>query len=380
MELSQRWFLLIVVVILGYLLVLLGPILSPFIIGALMAYLADPVTDKLQRYNLSRTQAVLVVFSIIMLFLFLTLVMFLPKLSAQLSVMVKQIPVAINLFEQNVLPFIAKNLGVEFEQFDLNFFKSLIKDNMRQTGSLLNNIVLSVANSSMAIVAWLANAVLIPVVLFYLLRDWDIMMEKIRQLLPRDVEPKITALVHECDEVLGAFIKGQLMVMLALGTMYSVGLWLVGLDLALILGMIAGAASIVPYMGFVVGIVAAFVAAMVQFNDPSILVWVSLVFIIGQALEGMLLTPLMVGDKIGLHPVAVIFAIMAGGQLFGFIGILIALPVAAVIMVFLRHLHLGYKQSALYATVDSRTESEDESVEIEESADQEEKKSSDLVE
>ena len=150
------------------------------------------------------------------------------------------------------------------------------------------------------------------------------------------------------------------MVMLALGVIYSIGLWLVGLDLALILGILAGVASIVPYMGFFVGIIAAAVAAMVQFNDPSVLIWVSLVFIAGQALEGMVLTPLMVGDKIGLHPVAVIFSIMAGGQLFGFVGILIALPVAAVLMVFLQHLHLGYKSSVLYeSSVADRCEAED---------------------
>jgi len=350
MEISQRWFLLMVVVILGYLLVLLGPILSPFLIAALLAYLADPIADKLESYNMGRTHAVLVVFSALMLFMCLMLLILLPKLTVQLTIMVKQIPIAIDLLEKNALPLITQYLGLELEQFNFDFFKDLIRDNVKQTGSILNNVLSSIANSGLAIAAWLANVVLIPVVLFYLLRDWDIMVAKIRKLLPRNIEPTVAGLVHECDEVLGAFVKGQLMVMLALGVIYSVGLWVVGVDLALLVGMIAGAASIVPYMGFFVGIVAAFIAAMVQFNDPTILIWVSLVFVIGQALEGMVLTPLMVGDKIGLHPVAVIFAIMAGGQLFGFIGILIALPVAAVIMVLLRHLHLGYKQSALYET------------------------------
>jgi len=362
MEISQRWFLLMVVVVLGYLLVLLGPILSPFLIAALLAYLADPIADKLERYNMSRTHAVLVVFSALMLFMFLMLLILLPKLTVQLTIMVKQIPIAIDLLEKNALPLITQYLGLELEQFNLDFFKALIRDNVKQTGSILNNVLSSIANSGLAIAAWLANVVLIPVVLFYLLRDWDIMVAKLRKLLPRNIEPTITGLVHECDEVLGAFVKGQLMVMLALGVIYSVGLWVVGVDLALLVGMIAGAASIVPYMGFFVGIVAAFIAAMVQFNDPTILIWVSLVFVIGQALEGMVLTPLMVGDKIGLHPVAVIFAIMAGGQLFGFIGILIALPVAAVIMVLLRHLHLGYKQSALYETNLGDENTEDEEV------------------
>ena len=202
----------------------------------------------------------------------------------------------------------------------------------------------------MALAAWVANLILVPVVTFYLLRDWDVMMAKVNRLLPRNIEPKVSLWASECDEVLGAFMKGQLLVMFALGVIYAIGLWLVGLDLALLVGMIAGLASIVPYMGFIIGIVVAGVAAFIQFQDPVVLAYVGAVFMVGQMLEGMLLTPLLVGDRIGLHPVAVIFAIMAGGQLFGFVGILLALPVAAVIMVLLRHLHERYKSSSLYVT------------------------------
>ena len=348
MEVSQRWFLLIVTLVISLLLYLLAPILSPFLIAALLAYLADPLADRLEEMKLNRTNAVLVVFSFMLIFFFSMLLILLPKITHQLAVVIRQIPLALNLLEQQVLPFLQQHLGLDIGSFDFAFIKSLIRDNFKQTSGLVNDVLGSIASSGLAIAAWLANLVLIPVVFFYLLRDWDIMIGKIKQLLPRDVEGNINNLARECDEVLGAFIKGQLMVMVALGVVYSIGLWMVGLDLALILGMLAGVASIVPYMGFVVGIVAAIIAAMVQFSDPSILIWVTLVFMVGQALEGMVLTPLLVGDKIGLHPVAVIFAIMAGGQLFGFIGILIALPVAAVIMVFLRHFHSGYKQSALY--------------------------------
>ncbi|MFT5520940.1 MAG: hypothetical protein ACI9IA_001540 [Enterobacterales bacterium] len=160
----------------------------------------------------------------------------------------------------------------------------------------------------------------------------------------------VTQLASEMDDVLGAFLRGQLLVMLALGIIYSVGLWMIGLNVALIIGMIAGLASIVPYLGFIVGIAAAIIAAVVQFGDFSVLLYVVIVFGVGQMLESMLLTPLLVGDKIGLHPVAVIFAIMAGGQLFGFVGILVALPVAAVIMVLLRYMTQQYKLSAAYST------------------------------
>ncbi|MEH6473635.1 MAG: AI-2E family transporter, partial [Halopseudomonas sp.] len=189
---------------------------------------------------------------------------------------------------------------------------------------------------------------LIPVVAFYLLRDWDRMVAQVGALLPRSIEPHVNRWASECDEVLGAFIKGQLLVMLCLGAFYAIGLGLVGLDLALILGVVAGLASIVPYMGFIIGIGASLIAAMLQFNELYYLLLVGLVFGAGQVLEAVVLTPVLVGDKIGLHPVAVIFAIMAGGQLFGFTGVLLALPVAAVVMVLLRHLHQGYRDSELY--------------------------------
>jgi predicted PurR-regulated permease PerM len=167
----------------------------------------------------------------------------------------------------------------------------------------------------------------------------------------------ISRLAAEMDEVLGAFLRGQLLVMLALGIIYSVGLWIVGLNVALVVGMIAGLASIVPYLGFIIGVASAIGAALVQFGDLTPLIYIAIVFGVGQALESMLLTPMLVGDKIGLHPVAVIFAIMAGGQLFGFVGILVALPVAAMIMVLVRHLHGRYKSSSMYGQDNQEIES-----------------------
>ena len=345
---SQRWFFLIFTLVVGFLLYLLQPILSPFIVAALLAYVTDPLADRLEARGLSRTLSVVVVFLVMASVLLLLVVWLLPKLGSQLQVMFKMVPDVLNMVEKVWFPWVEANIGISLAGFDLQSLKSLISGHWQQTGSLVKTLFSSVGQSGLAVAAWLANLALIPVVMFYLLRDWDVMMDKIGVLLPRNVEKKVTLWAQECDEVLGAFIKGQLLVMMSLGIIYSLGLWAVGLDLALLVGMLAGLASIVPYMGFIVGIVAAGVAAMLQFNDLMILAWVGLVFGVGQALEGMVLTPLLVGDRIGLHPVAVIFAIMAGGQLFGFVGILIALPVAAVIMVLLRHLHQGYKSSKLY--------------------------------
>ena len=221
-------------------------------------------------------------------------------------------------------------------------------DNWQQAGGVVGTMLREVTQSGFAFLATLGVVGLTPVVAFYIMRDWDDIMLRIREMLPRDIEPVFVALCRECDEVLGAFLRGQLLVMLLLGVIYAVGLYFVGLELAILIGMIAGLASIVPYLGFFVGIVAAAVAAMFQFQDPVYLGYIAIVFGIGQLLEGWVLTPLLVGDKIGLHPVAVIFAVLAGGQLFGFVGILLALPVAAVIMVFLRHLHSEYMSSEYY--------------------------------
>lgn len=345
---SQRWFLLTVMVIVGVLLYLLGPILSPFLVGALLAYLTDPMADRLEDMGLSRTNAVVVVFVLMTALVTVLVLLLIPKLSHQLQVMIGQIPKVIALFETQLVPMLQSYAGINVDFGDLSLLKKVFTEHWKTTGDIVAQVATGIKNSGLAVAGWLANLLLIPVVTFYLLRDWDVMMGKINRLLPRNIEPKVALWARESDEVLGAFIKGQLLVMVALGVVYAVGLWLVGVDLALLLGMLAGLASIVPYMGFIVGIVASAIAAYLQFHDPMILLWVGAVFAVGQALEGMVLTPLLVGDKIGLHPVAVIFAIMAGGQLFGFVGVLVALPVAAVIMVFLRHLHDGYKRSHLY--------------------------------
>jgi predicted PurR-regulated permease PerM len=246
------------------------------------------------------------------------------------------------------LPLLQTQLGVDPASFDLVNLKKELVNYVDKAGNLAAFLFSSITRSSAVLVGWLANLLLIPVVTFYLLRDWDILMARIRDLLPRWIEPMVVKLAQESDSVLGAFLRGQLLVMVALGFIYSLGLFMIGLDFALLIGMLAGLVSFVPYLGFIVGITVAGVAAIIQFYDVSHLLLVALVFGISQAIEGMLLTPLLVGDRIGLHPVAVIFAVLVGGHLFGFFGVLLALPVAAVIMVLLRHTHDEYLKSVFY--------------------------------
>ena len=346
---STKWLIFAGVVATGLLLYLLAPVLSPFLAGALLAYLGDPLVDRLEAYKLRRTAAVAIVFVTILIILVLVPLFLLPLIEQQLSALTAILPKYLDWFQQSVVPVISQALNIEGGTLDTSAIKQAIADHWREMGSVASQVVAMVSQSGLIVVAWLANAVLIPVVTFYLLRDWDVLMDRIRKLLPRRKEAVIVKLARDSDEVLGAFLRGQLVVMAALGVIYSVGLWLVGLDLALLIGMIAGLVSFVPYLGFIVGILLAAVASVMQFHDAYHLLFVAAVFGVGQALEGMLLTPLLVGDKIGLHPVAVIFAVMAGGQLFGFVGVLLALPVAAVIMVLVRHAVRRYTESGLYA-------------------------------
>jgi len=350
---SQKWFLLTFVLVTGWLIYLLSPILMPFAFAATLAYLGDPLADKLEalafkNYQLGRTSAVIVVFMIMFLIIAALLIILIPKLEVQINQLLDNLSASTQWFNLSLIPWIDQHLGLKINLLEVDKIISVIKSQWQKTGGSVLRLMGSVSHSSMIIAEWLMNLVLIPVITFYLLRDWDILVAKIHNLLPRRASPTVTKLAIETNAVLGEFIRGQFYVMLALGSIYSLGLWITGLNLALLIGMMAGLVSFVPYLGSIVGIVAACIAAILQFQDVMSLIPVAIVFIVGQALEGMVLTPLLVGDKIGLHPVAVMFAVLAGGQLFGFLGILLALPVASVIMVILRHIHEIYQDSDFY--------------------------------
>jgi len=333
---------------LGIVLHLLSPILMPFLIALALAYLWDPVVDRLERAGLSRTVGVSVVFLVSTLVLLALVLVLVPLLGRQMHVVAAKVPAAIEWFRSSLLPWLQREFQISEADIPLERIKDALMANWKSAGGVAQELLVSATSSSLAVLGWLANLVLIPVVGFYLLRDWDRMIAWIRETLPRPWEQTATQLARECDEVVGAFLRGQFLVMLALGVCYTGGLMLIGLDLALLIGMLAGLASIVPYLGLVLGVAAASIAALLQFGDWQPLFGVAAVFVSAQLLEGMYLTPKLVGDRIGLHPVAVIFSVMAGGQLFGFTGVLLGLPVSAVIMVLLRHVHDRYRASAIY--------------------------------
>jgi predicted PurR-regulated permease PerM len=326
---------------------LLGPILMPFIVGASLAYLGDPLVDRLETWRLSRTLAVSLVFVVLSLLGLLVLLLLIPALYHQLQMLIQNMPGWLEWIQNTGLPRLGIHLPAGFS-LDPEGLKAIITQHWSEAGGLAKTLWTKLSSSGIVLVALIANLTLIPIVAFYLLRDWDHLVAWIRDMIPPRHLPQVTELARETDDVLGSFIRGQLTVMAALAVLYSAGLALAGLKLALIIGTMAGLLSFVPYLGFAVGFVAAVIAMYAQSQELLPLLWVAIVFGIGQMLESAWLTPNLVGDKIGLHPVTVIFALMAGGQLFGFIGILVALPVSAVLAVLLRHAKNHWLASPLY--------------------------------
>jgi predicted PurR-regulated permease PerM len=345
---SQKWFWLSLLVLGGLLLYLLAPVLTPFLISALLAYLGDPLVDRLERARLGRTTGVIVVFIAMLLLGVLGLLILIPTLQRQALLLLNGVPQFLEWFQQSMAPRLAELAGVPVIEFDISAVRRALLGHWQEMGSLAGSLIDRLGRSGQLVLGWVTYLLLIPVVTFYLLRDWDLLVAAVRRLLPKRVEPVVARLAQEMDAVLAEFLRGQLTVMAVLAVVYMAGLWLVGLDLAFVIGILAGFVSFVPYLGVIVGVLVAGLAAFLQFGDIAHLLAVGAVFGIGQLLEGMVLSPWLVGERIGLHPVAVIFAVMAGGQLFGFFGVLLALPVAAVTVVLLRHSHDEYLKSTFY--------------------------------
>ncbi|MEL1263667.1 AI-2E family transporter [Pseudoxanthomonas putridarboris] len=349
--LARRWQWLLIAVIAGWLIWLLAPVLTPFVLAALLGWLGDPLVDRLERSGRSRTIAVVLVFTLMLLLVVLALVILVPMIERQIVTLIESLPAYRDWFVQKALPWVEQRTGLELVTWlDPDKLTEWVRAHWQQAGGVAATMFGYFSRSGFAVMAWVANLVLLPILTFYFLRDWDTLVERIAALVPRDHIATVNRLALESNDVLGAFLRGQFLVMLALGAIYAIGLSVVGLKVGLLIGIIAGLISFVPYLGTATGIVLGVIAALVQSGgDWPLVAMVLGVFVAGQMLEGYVLTPRIVGDRIGLHPVAVIFSIMAGGQLFGFLGMLLALPVAAVANVLLRFAHERYKQSPLYA-------------------------------
>ena len=331
---------------------LLSPILAPFIAAAIIAYICNPLVNRICTINMgkltpNRTAATLSVMLILLAAILLLLLIVIPLLQKELLLVIERLPQYGANLRKNFEPWLMHNLGLTFD-FDIPKLQKILTENWKTAGGFVGTLMLTVSKHGAAILSWFVNLLLVPLVLFYMLRDWHEMLESISALIPRRMLSKTKQIASEVDEVLAQFLRGQLTVMLIMSIFYAVGLSLAGLDLAMPIGILSGLLGFVPYLGITTGAILATLSGLLEFNSVNQLIPIFIVFTIGQLLENMWLTPTLVGDRIGLHPAVVIFALLAGGQLFGFTGVLLALPASGALAVALRHVRRSYMNSDFY--------------------------------
>ncbi len=337
-DLRTNW--LIAIALTGWLLYLLAPVLTPFVASALLAYIGDPLADRLQKLKLPRSLAVVVVFLLTFLLIGLLVLLVGPLIRTQVGALFEALPEIARQFEEVWLPNIAGYLNIEDDQnIGIGAFLAKYSD---MAGTWGTKVLVGVTRSGGALAAAVLSLVLVPILTFYLLRDWDSIMAHLGALIPSRQRETVVRLAKDTDDVLGGFLRGQLLVMFALAVLYSVGLALSGVNFAIAIGVVSGLVSFVPYLGLIFGISLASLTVALEPTPLWPFVGVIATFWIAQLIEGSILTPKLVGDRIGLHPVIIIFAVAAGGQLFGFFGILLALPVAAVLSVLVRFAYHRY--------------------------------------
>ena len=346
-QLRSAWWLAVAAAFL-WILWLLGPILTPFLAGAVLAYILNPAVDWLARHRVSRATGaalVLLLGFVALLAMFLIVAPLIRKESAELAA---RVPALLARLDAWLAPTLEAWLGREVH-VDFESLKALVTEKVQGSDGLFGKLLASARIGGLAVAGWIGTLVLIPVVLFYLLVDWHDIVARVDHLVPRRMHGQVRSIVGEVNAVLAEFLRGQLAVMGLLAAYYAGGLWLGGIEFALPIALVAGGLAFVPYLGFGTGLALALMVAALQAEPMRNLVVVAVVFGIGQLLESFVLTPRIVGQRIGLHPLAVVFALLAFGQVFGFFGVLLALPASAVLLVGLRHLKDAYVASPFYA-------------------------------
>jgi predicted PurR-regulated permease PerM len=322
-------------------------ILPPFLIGIAIAYFLDPVADELERLGCSRTLATGIITITFFATVIALIVLIYPLVQEQLVAFFHKIPALVQAVEKLAAPY-TDDLRRMFPAAQINGLQDASQSFIGTGASWLGKVVQSLWAGGLAIVNIVSIVLITPVVAFYMLRDWDVMTAKIDRWLPREFAPTIRQLMAEIDTIISGFVRGIGTVVLFLATVYGTGLTLVGLEFGLVVGLLAGFLSFIPYVGAIVGVTTAVIIALVQFGDFFHIALVLLVFAIGQTCEGFYLTPRLVGEKVGLHPVWVIFALLTGGFLLGFAGVMLAIPIAATVGVLVRFFQGQYIASPLY--------------------------------
>ncbi|MBP2294412.1 AI-2E family transporter [Azospirillum rugosum] len=326
---------------------LLSGMLLPFVVGLAVAYLLDPVVDRLERWRLPRWLATtLVLLSFVVVLVLLSLLL-LPLVQAQVAHLIEVLPNYATAMKERVLPMIDR-LVHRLSPEDVERLRGAAGNYAGEMVGWVGRVLSGILSGGLALFDVLSVLFITPIVAFYLMRDWDLLVAKVNSWLPLDHAETIREQARQVDMTLAGFVRGQALVCLVLGLFYAVGLSVAGLDFGLVIGLLAGLLSFIPYVGTLFGFVSSTGLALLQFDELWRVGVVVGIFLFGQAVEGNVLTPKLVGDKVGLHAVWVIFALLAGGTLFGFVGVLLAVPVAAVIGVLTRFALGRYLQSPYY--------------------------------
>lgn len=326
---------------------LLGPVLTPFVIGAVLAYALHPAVEHLAARRVPRLVAVMLVEIAALVALAALVLLIVPILSKELPLLNEQLPLLVERINRAVSPWLAQ-MGIHVSLDPASLREFLIKYLNANWDEGIAAALVSARIGGSIVVTVVGYVILVPVVLFYLLVDWPFYVLRAIALVPPRLRPRVSSFIHDCDVVLGQYLRGQLLVMLLMAAFYSVGLALFGFELAVPVGVFTGLAIFVPYVGFGIGMILALLAGALQFTGWYGPIAVFVVYGIGQIVEGLFLTPKMVGQRIGMSTLTVIFALFAFGHLFGFVGVLVALPASALIAVATARLRAGYTQSTLY--------------------------------
>lgn len=354
-EQKQTWLWVAIGIALIALLALLGPVLAPFLAAAIIGYALNPGVDwlsskRIGKFRIPRWFSVVVVLLLLLTALLTIVLIVIPVLQKELPLLQERIP--------NFLARLNAWLAPKLQEFDIavdldiDGIKRLLTDKLAASGSeIWSTVLASVRVGGTAVIGWLATLFLVPIVLFYLLLDWHALLQRIGEMVPRRWYARTASMAGEMDGMLAQYLRGQLLVMVILAIFYSTALAIAGFDVALPVGIITGLLAFIPYLGFGLGLTLALITAMLQFSGFHGLIAVAIIYGLGQVLESFYLTPYLVGERIGLHPLVVIFALLAFGQLFGFVGVLLALPASAAISVAVKHLRAHYLNSNFYNQV-----------------------------
>jgi len=329
------------------LLYLLSPILTPFVLAGILAYVANPLVDRLTRQKLPRPLAVLLVMAGMGLLIAGLVLIVSPLLVGEIGQLASRVPAVIEQINQRLLPWVSAHLGFSI-RLDMSHVNQLLAGNWDVIQPLLGRVFTSAKEGGIVFFGVLMTSLLVPVVMFYLLLDWHGIVARWVTYVPHRWQPKCIALAGDIDAVLAQYLRGQMLVILLLAVYYSTALWLAGIPSALSIGVVTGLLVFIPYLGFATGFGLALLVAVIQFSGLQPIVAVLVIYGIGQLLESFLLTPYLVGERIGLHPLAVIFGLLAFGQLFGFFGVLLALPLSAILAVAWREVRAAYLASRFY--------------------------------